>query len=232
MNLLDLASRMAAAGSDRDAGEILAHHQWSMFNTQLLWALAGSEQDNVLAAWLRRMIAHSSEVFYANGVQITPASFSAAWQDLMQSLRDLGVLSSASLLDLLHLNGFACSGVGGYFGAEAQRYVLDLCAGVRDNALSFESAFAAVALQLSHDQPLANHLGNHLRGILGPAVPVHASGGSDVPPPRPATRAARWLPQTGRPSSCLGVASLPDGWAHIDAVDLPVELDVRVRTLA
>ena len=33
------------------------------------------------------------------------------------------------------------------------------------------------------------------------------------------------------PSSVPGIARLPDGWAHIDAIDVGAELNLRVNTL-
>ena len=79
----------------------------------------------------------------------------------------------------------------------------------------------------SYDMTSYENLNDHLREVLGnapiqiPAAPAEARN-------RPPLQRRR--PTTGRPVSVPGVARLPNGWAHIDNVDLSEELGLRVRT--
>ena len=91
------------------------------------------------------MLEKPTRQFYLYDNVITSQSFRAACDGVRQSLRALGVGEARHLVDLLSNSVFSCSGVGGYFGAEA----LDECARLRHSA----HIHAAVAMQLSVERP-------------------------------------------------------------------------------
>ena len=88
-------------------------------------------------------------------------------------------------------------------------------------SLSLESRYAAAAIYLQQQEDIVEFLVANLEENLGRSRPPLPGDAPDA-----LNRGPLW-----RPGGAPGVMQLPDGWRHLDDIDLCMELGVRVRTL-
>ena len=146
----------------------------------------------------------------------------AAFVAIRYGMRQLGIPDESALREWLIANdtGGRQYVVNGYFGRELHERFVDNVSQITAEARTIERVYFAIAVGLFKDPGVRFASAQTARRQRLPQ-PI-----SDAPPRRPPrTRQSAQLPTAttagtthrgGRP----GVSRLPDGWRHIDAIDI------------
>ena len=164
LSLLQLAAEMSAT-SEESAMDLVLQHRWSAFNVPIMWSIVGGQTEHSITNWLGSVLRHAGRL-EINGEMLADASFGLALDGLRQSFRMMGVEGSQSFLDWLVQGGFACSGIGGHFSAEAQEYVLEHCGRLDARTQLLQSSYVVAVWHLASNNSLRLHLQQDLRHLF------------------------------------------------------------------
>ena len=229
-SLIQFVDTIPPGTTDDNLPDSIDAHHWSAFNVPIFWEAAGSNNNCATITWMSTLLPQFVHAWPAFATFANAESANNAFRHIWYGMRQLGIVDENALQEWFNANDTQGRryDINCYFGRSLQERFIDNIS--QNVAAARDIEWLYFAIGLFKDSRVRLTLARTLPQ-QGPSQPI-----SDPPPHRPpglperpvplSTTAAGATHRRGRP----GVARLPDGWRHIDAVDIRQEINVQVRT--
>jgi len=227
-DIATLARRIGLQAFGNAVPQCILEHQWSMLNCPLMWAAAGDSHSHPILEWLGQVLEAIALENRIGDERISASDLRTSWLALRSYLRRLGIDDRGSFLTWLRQQGDPCTDLGGHFRGSVQEQLIEGACSLDLRARDLSRAYVLAVMFLGRQPVLVDSILEHGASVP-PGLPVES-----LTPARTTTIPPSTAPvsrSTHRSAAVPGVALLPDGWRHLESIELRSEILRPVRTL-